>query len=102
MFISLYILIYFIKSADSKLYRRGDNQQGRSELRTQREEGQDYTWVLGPRGCGFGNFGSVIWEKQIIEGIAICMRTSLVSPLLLKKKKKEKKGVGVDRKKRNG
>jgi len=47
--------------------------------------------VLGPGGCGFGNFGSVIWEKQIIEGIAICMRTSLVSPLLLKKKKKRKK-----------
>lgn len=93
----------FTQSEDSKLYRRGDNQQGRSELRTQREEGQDYTWVLGPGGCGFGNFGSVIWEEQIIEGIAICMRTRLVSPLLFFIfKKRERKGVGVDRKKRNG
>jgi hypothetical protein len=50
--------------------------------------------VLGPRGCGFGNFGSVIWEKQIIEGIAICMRTSLVSPLFKKEKKRKKRGWG--------
>ena len=55
--------------------------------------------MLGPEGCGFGNFGPVILEKQIIEGIAICMRTSLVSS---REREREREGVEVDRKKRNG